>query len=322
MLFLKLVSFLFFLDLKTSSIPLSTKRLQKGQANFSRWAPKLLRRGVVEHHYTLPCDGPPKILHVTSFEKKRSNHAVLCCPGENWPVSKGMKKHRPWKWWDFLGMKHFESMKYMEESLNTRQNHYMKHSIVIFFSVFFLGDNAASQKSWGVPRFSHVASEGLISRDFSWLVGVGDFAETQEMFWVCFFSPGVIFSIATGKEHPPHVVFNIVYHEKKGNIFSCLISFVLGGSLHTFVFFSRCLTVNLHFWPQKFEFREGETLNLDRLLWMSWGSQLSLQSFGVGTSTKRCTPTFRCFAWGDFFRFWKVFLEIDRFWKSISTIWI
>jgi len=59
--------------------------------------PQHLRRGVVEHHYTLPCDGPPKILHVTSFEKKRSNHAVLCCPGENWPVSKGMKKHRPWK---------------------------------------------------------------------------------------------------------------------------------------------------------------------------------------------------------------------------------
>ena len=135
-------------------------------------------------------------------------------------------------------MKHFESMKYMEESLNTRQNHYMKHSIVIFFSVFFLGDNAASQKSWGVPRFSHVASEGLISRDFSWLVGVGDFAETQEMFWVCFFSPGVIFSIATGKEHPPPTVFSTLFTMKKKETFFP-VSFLLywvGPSTRLFFF--------------------------------------------------------------------------------------
>eukprot|EP00434_Breviolum_minutum_P012112 symbB.v1.2.010680.t1/scaffold704.1/size171252/6 len=48
---------------------------------WEHFSPVTLAEGVVEHHYTLPCDGPPKILHVTSFEKKRSNHAVLCCPG-------------------------------------------------------------------------------------------------------------------------------------------------------------------------------------------------------------------------------------------------
>ena len=83
------------------------------------------------------------------------------------------------------------------------------------FVRFFFGGNASSQKSWGVPRFSR---------------GIGRFG--FKGFFQVFFFPS-----PPEKKPPPHVVFNIVYHEKKGNIFSCLISFVLGGSLHTFVFF-------------------------------------------------------------------------------------
>lgn len=247
-----------FSDLKTSSIPLSTKRLQKGQANFSCWAPKLLRRGVVEHHYTLPCDGPPKILHVTSFEKKRSNHAVLCCPGENWPVSKGMKKHRPWKWWDFLVMKHFESMKYMEESLNTRQNHYMKHSIVIFFSVFFWGTTPLRKRVGEFLGFltwhRKVWFQGIF---LGWSVSEIS-PKHRRCFGCVFFHQVWFFPSPPEKNTPPPRCFQHCLPWKKRKHFSLSHFFCIGWVPPHVCFFSRCLTVNLHFWPQKFEFREGE----------------------------------------------------------------
>ena len=80
-----------------------------------------------------------------------------------------------------------------------------------FFFPFFFWATPLRKRVGEFPGFLSLASEGLISRDFL-------FHRHR-------------------KRTPPHVVFNIVYHEKKIIIFSCLISFVLGGSLHTFVFF-------------------------------------------------------------------------------------
>ena len=175
-------------------------------------------------------------------------------------------------------MKHFESMKYMEESLNTRQDNYMKHSSCIqfipcldnchFFCPFFFGGATPLRKRvGGVPP---VFSRGIGRFDFKGFFLVGRCRRFRrnagDVAGVCFFSPGVIFFPSPPEKNTPPTLFSTLFTmKKKINIFSCLISFVLAGSLHTFVFFPD-VWVNLHFSPKNSSFERGKTLNLDRLL--------------------------------------------------------